>query len=177
MTSVIATAPRTDERTQATRLSVAGSTPAMRAPSRSTAAARRASPNRVRRERTVSSTPRAAATRMVPTELRATPTSNSPAHGGGRNFGSEPHSALTPARRKAEQPSRATSAGTICSRRPRVMVSQTSPRPAATATATARALHQPRPDPIAFPGAMSSPWSTAATVPMATMATLGTRAA
>ena len=181
MTSVIATAPSTDDSIQASRLRAAGSTPAIRAPSGSAAAARRARPKRVRRKKAVRAAPAAAATSRVATALRATEKSPSendgPAHGGGRTLAPEPHTALTPARRAAEQPRRTTSAGMMCSRRPRVTKSQASPRAAAAATDTASAGHQPSPEPNRPPGVIRSPWRTAATVPMATTATLGTRVA
>jgi hypothetical protein len=122
----------------------------------------------------------AAARMRVTTSLRAiwrSPVPHRVAEGGGRSFASEPHTALTPASSRAERPRRATRAGTICSRSPRVSRSQSRPRTAATPTATASAVHQSKPEPILPSGLMRSPWRTAATVPMATTATLGIRTA
>src|SRR5437867_12174978 len=105
MTSVMATAPSTDDSTHATRLRAAGSTPVRRAPSGSAAAAGRARPKRVRREKAVSATPTAAATIRVATSLRATEkpprVNDGPAQAGGRYVAADPHPALIAARTNA----------------------------------------------------------------------------
>ena len=132
-------------------------------------------------EKAVSTTPTAAATRRVTTSLRATWRSPSrtglAGTAGAGAWRSDPHTTLTPARRGRADRGAPRGRGRSAPAAPGSLASQTRPRPAATTTATARAGHQPRPDPTRPSGAMRSPWRTAATVPMATMATLGTRAA
>jgi hypothetical protein len=122
----------------------------------------------------------AAATRMVTRSLAAilsSPCPKSVADGAGRSLASDPQMTLTPAKTTAEHPRRATSAGMICSCNPRVIASHSRPRTAATTMATPRAGHQPMPKPIRPSAVMRSPWSTAASVPIATTATFGIRTA